>query len=400
MDYELRRMESKEGIDALFLHATEGILVTDSEGRITRINPSAEKLFGYEGGELTGKKIEKLVPSRFNHQHQKNRADYVAHPHARAMGAGMDLFALKKDGSEFPVEISLSPYSSAEGNFVIAFIVDITQRKEAELRLRNYSEDLEKQVKNRTLVLEEAIKELERTKKELDASLVKEKELNEMKSRFVSMASHEFRTPLTTMMSSLSLVSKYNERNDGENHSKHVDKIKKSIVNLTDILNDFLSVSKLEEGKVENVPEEMDLEQFLLDISSEMQGMLTETQTIKLLYSGERKVWLDPKLLRNILFNLISNAIKFSPGEAEVELDVRVSGQELSLSVKDRGIGISEEDQRHLFERFFRGGNATHIQGTGLGLNIVSKYIELMNGKVAIQSAQNEGTTVTLTIPF
>ena len=144
----------------------------------------------------------------------------------------------------------------------------------------------------------------------------------------------------------------------------------------------------------------MDLEQFLLDISSEMQGMLTETQTIKLVYSGERKVWLDPKLLRNILFNLISNAIKFSPGEAEVALDVRVSGQELSLSVKDQGIGISEEDQRHLFERFFRGGNATHIQGTGLGLNIVSKYVELMNGKVAIQSAQNEGTTVTLTIPF
>lgn len=400
MDYELRRMESKEGIDALFLHATEGILVTDSEGRITRINPSAEKLFGYEAGELTGKKIETLVPSRFNHQHQQNRADYAKHPHARSMGAGMDLFALKKDGSEFPVEISLSPYSSEEGNFVIAFIVDITLRKESELRLRNYSEDLEKQVKNRTLVLEEAIKELERTKKELDTSLVKEKELNEMKSRFVSMASHEFRTPLTTMMSSLSLVSKYHERNDGENHAKHIDKIKKSIVNLTDILNDFLSVSKLEEGKVENVPEEMDLEQFLLEINSEMQGMLTETQTIQLTYSGERKVWLDPKLLRNILFNLISNAIKFSPSQAVVELDAQVNNQELVLSVKDTGIGISEEDQRHLFERFFRGGNATHIQGTGLGLNIVSKYAELMHGKVTVQSAQNKGTTVTLLIPF
>jgi PAS domain S-box-containing protein len=400
MDYELRRMESKEGIDALFLHATEGILVTDSEGRITRINPSAEKLFGYEAGELIGKKIETLVPSRFNHQHQKNRADYAVRPHARAMGAGMDLFALKKDGSEFPVEISLSPYSSAEGNFVIAFIVDITLRKEAEQKLRNYSEDLEKQVKNRTLVLEEAIKELERTKKELDASLVKEKELNEMKSRFVSMASHEFRTPLTTMMSSLSLMSKYNERNDRENHSKHADKIKKSIVNLTDILNDFLSVSKLEEGKVENVPEEMDLEQFLLEVNSEMQGMLGETQTIDLNYSGERKVCLDPKLLRNILFNLISNAIKFSPAEAVIKLEVEVNSRELLLAVKDNGIGISEEDQRHLFERFFRGGNAVNIQGTGLGLNIVSKYVELMHGQVAIQSAQNEGTTVTLTIPF
>lgn len=400
MNYELRRMDSKEGIDALFLHATEGILVTNSEGRITRINPSAEKLFGYGPGELTGRKIETLVPSRFSHQHQQNRLKYADHPHARAMGAGMELFGLKKDGSEFPVEISLSPYTNPEGSFVIAFIIDITLRKEAELKLKNYSEDLEKQVKNRTLVLEEAIKELERTKKELDTSLAKEKELNEMKSRFVSMASHEFRTPLTTMMSSLSLVGKYQERNDPENHSKHVDKIRKSIVNLTDILNDFLSVSKLEEGKVTNVPEELDLEQFLQDVRSEMQGMLTEKQTIALHFSGERTVWLDPKLLRNILFNLISNAIKFSPGEATIEIHAQTGSGQLSLVVKDHGIGISEEDQRHLFERFFRGGNATHIQGTGLGLNIVAKYLELLNGEISIESIQNKGTTVQLLIPL
>jgi PAS domain S-box-containing protein len=399
MDYEHRKMESKEGIDALFLHATEGILVTNAEGRITRINPSAEKLFGYGSGELTGQKIETLVPSRFSHKHENNRTNYAHHPHARSMGLGMELFGLKKDGSEFPVEISLSPYSNDEGNFVIAFIIDVTLRKEAELKLKNYSEDLEKQVKNRTLVLEEAIKELERTKKELDNSLAKEKELNEMKSRFVSMASHEFRTPLTTMMSSLSLVTRYNERNDPDNHAKHIRKIEKSIVNLTDILNDFLSVSKLEEGKVENAPEELNLKQFLLDISSEMQGMLSDKQTIIQNYSGEEGVLLDPKLLRNILFNLVSNAIKFSPEEGVIELNARVDEEVISISVKDHGIGISEQDQQHLFERFFRGGNATHIQGTGLGLNIVARYAELMNGKVSIESAQNKGTTASLVIP-
>lgn len=398
MNYELKKMESKEGIDALFLHATEGILVTNAEGRITRINPSAEKLFGYSPGELTGSKIEMLVPSRYSHKHENNRANYAHHPHARAMGLGMELFGLKKDGSEFPVEISLSPYSSDEGNFVIAFIVDVTLRKEAEIKLRNYSEDLEKQVRNRTLVLEEAIKELERTQKELDASLAKEKELNEMKSRFVSMASHEFRTPLTTMMSSLSLVTRYNERNDTDNHAKHIRKIEKSIVNLTDILNDFLSVSKLEEGKVENVPEEMNLKQFLLDISSEMQGMLSDKQTIIQEYSGDENVNLDAKLLRNILFNLISNAIKFSPEDGRIELSTRVDADAVSILVNDHGIGISEQDQQHLFERFFRGGNATHIQGTGLGLNIVARYAELMNGRVTIESAQNKGTTARLFI--
>ncbi len=399
MDYEHRKMESKEGIDALFLHATEGILVTNAEGRITRINPSAEKLFGYGSGELMGLKIETLVPSRFTHKHENNRANYAHHPHARSMGLGMELSGLKKDGSEFPVEISLSPYSNDEGNFVIAFIIDVTLRKETENKLKNYSEDLEKQVKNRTLVLEEAIKELERTQKELDASLAKEKELNEMKSRFVSMASHEFRTPLTTMMSSLSLVTRYNERNDPDNHAKHIRKIEKSIVNLTDILNDFLSVSKLEEGKVENAPEEINLKQFLMDVSSEMQGMLSEKQTIIQNYSGDEHVCLDPKLLRNILFNLISNAIKFSPDEATIELYTQVDENAISILVKDHGVGISEQDQQHLFERFFRGGNVTHIQGTGLGLNIVARYVELMNGKVTIESAQNKGTTVTLFIP-
>jgi PAS domain S-box-containing protein len=399
MDYEFKKMESKEGVDALFLHATEGILVTNSEGEITRINPSAEKLFGYEPGELKGKKIETLVPSRFSHKHENNRTNYAHHPHARSMGLGMELFGLKKDGSEFPVEISLSPYSNHDGNFVIAFIVDVTLRKEAETKLRNYSEDLEKQVRNRTLILEEAIKELERTKGELDASLAKEKELNEMKSRFVSMASHEFRTPLTTMMSSLSLVSKYNERNDPANHAKHIHKIERSILNLTDILNDFLSVSKLEEGKVGNLPEEVNLKQFLSDICSEMQGMLSRKQSIIQDYSGEEQVILDPKLLRNILFNLISNAIKFSPEEGVVELGVHVDERAISISVKDNGIGISEQDQKHLFERFFRGGNATHIQGTGLGLNIVARYAELMNGKVTIESIQNQGTTARLDIP-
>ena len=399
MDYEFKKMESKEGIDALFLHATEGILVTNSEGEITRINPSAEKLFGYQPGELTGQKIETLIPSRFSHQHQNHRTEYAHHPHARSMGLGMELFGLKKDGSEFPVEISLSPYSNTDGNFVIAFIIDITLRKEAEVKLKNYSENLEKQVKNRTLVLEEAIKELERTKKELDSSLAKEKELNEMKSRFVSMASHEFRTPLTTMMSSLSLITKYHERNDTDNHSKHTLKIEKSIVNLTDILNDFLSVSKLEEGKVQNVPEEMNLKQFLQDIGSEMTGMLSNKQRIGQNYSGEEHVCLDAKLLRNILFNLISNAIKFSPEEAVIELCAEVDKERISILVKDKGIGISEQDQQHLFERFFRGGNATHIQGTGLGLNIVARYVELMNGTVTIKSVENKGTEVKLFIP-
>ena len=394
MSLESKKMESKEGSDALFLHATEGILVTNAQGEIIKINPSAEKLFGYEQGELAGKKIENLIPQRFTQKHEANRENYAHHPHARSMGAGMELFGLKKDGSEFPVEISLSPYSTERGGFVIAFIIDITIRKEAELRMKTYFADLEKQVKNRTLVLEEAIAELEKTKKNLDISLAKEKELNEMKSRFVSMASHEFRTPLTTMMSSVSLIAKYHERKDDANHEKHVGKVKSSIHNMTDILNDFLSVSKLEEGNIANNPEEINIRTFISEIVSEMRTMLLEKQVINEVYSGDEMVQLDPKILKNILLNLFSNAIKFSPVDGIIELSVKTSADEILIVVKDHGIGISKEDQEQLFERFFRGGNATHIQGTGLGLNIVARYVELMNGTIEIKSVQHKGTEV------
>lgn len=395
----LKNMESKEGSDALFLYATEGILVVNEQGEIIRINPSAEKLFGYDKGDLLGKKIEVLVPQRFAGKHTGYRENYSHHPHARSMGAGMELYGLKKDGSEFPVEISLSPYASPEGKFVIGFVVDITIRKQAEERMKNYSAELEKQVKDRTLILEEAIRELEKTKKDLNTALDKEKELSDLKSRFVSMASHEFRTPLTTMMSSLSLVSAYEEKKDTANHSKHVNKIKSSINNLTDILNDFLSVSRLEEGKIENKPEAFLLKPFLEEVAGEMQPLATGNQSLRLSHKGAGQVTLDQKLLRHILFNLISNAIKFSPdgGDIHIEADVRPSA--LTISVKDQGIGISREDQKHLFERFFRGHNATHIHGTGLGLNIVAKYLELMNGTIELDSTEHKGTTFTITIP-
>lgn len=392
-------MESKEGLDALFLYATEGILVVNDKGEMVHTNPSSERLFGYKKNELIGKKIEVLIPRRLTERHTSHREKYGHNPHARAMGTEMELFGLRKDGSEFPVEISLSPYSTEQEKFVIAFIIDITVRKQAEEKLKNYSSELEKQVKNRTLILEEAIEELEKTKKDLNKALEKEKELNELKSRFVSMASHEFRTPLTTMMSSLSLVTKYGEHNDKTNQLKHVSKIKTSINNLTDILNDFLSVSKLEEGRVENIPEEISLKPFITDIVSEMQAMATNMHQLIHNHSGHEIAFLDKRLLKNVLFNLVSNAIKFSPEGGAIEIETQVLNSTVKISVKDSGIGISKEDQKHLFERFFRGHNATHIQGTGLGLNIVARYAELMNGALSFESVENEGTTFTIIIP-
>jgi len=390
------KMDSKQGIDAIFKFATEGIILANSKSEIIHVNTSAEKLFGYNPGELIGHKIEILIPSRLKEKHIKHRDGFHHNPHARSMGAGLDLFGAKKDGSEFPLEISLSPYETEEGRFVVAFIVDVTLRKEAEDKLKNYSIDLEKQVGNRTLILREAINELEKTKAELNEALEKEKELNELKTRFVSMASHEFRTPLATIMSSLSLVKAYGDKGEHEKQNKHIQKIKNSIGDLTDILNDFLSVSKLEEGKVEFVLQNLNIKEFIEKIIAELSALCKENQSIVYKHKGDEFFQLDPKLMKHVLFNLISNAVKFSPENVAIEIESNISNNQLIIEVKDKGIGISKEDQKHLFERFFRARNASNIQGTGLGLNIVSSYVEMMNGIVTVESEENNGSVFKL----
>jgi PAS domain S-box-containing protein len=387
------KMEGKEGLDALFLYATEGIVVTNKTGELVKVNPAAEKMFGYGKGELIGKKVEILVPTRYAHRHEKHRDNFSGNPHARSMGAGFDLYGLRKDGTEFPVEISLSPYTSDDNAYVIGFVVDITTRKQAEERLKNYSLELEKQVEKRTLIMSEAIEELEKTRDELHKALGKEKELSELKSRFVSMASHEFRTPLATVLSSLSLVQKYGEQGDKEKQTKHMMRIKSSITHLTDILNDMLSISKLEEGAISVSKEIFDIKEFIITLVREMRPICKTGQALNYNHTGtDNTVNLDKKILRHIMFNLISNAIKFSPENKPIDVTSEVTNDKVIISVRDNGIGISKEDQKHLFERFFRGENASNIQGTGLGLNIVAKYIEVLDGTVECISELDKGT--------
>lgn len=392
-------MQGKEGLEALFKYATEGIVVTNSIGELIRVNPAAERMFGYKEGELLGKKVEVLVPKQYVHRHEKHRDNFAGNPHARSMGAGFDLRGKRKDNSEFPVEISLSPYEREGQKFVIGFVIDITLRKQAEDRLKNYSVELERQVENRTMIMSEAIEELEKTKEELNNALEKERELSELKSRFVSMASHEFRTPLATVLSSLSLVAKYGEQGDKEKQDKHIARIKQSITNLTDILNDMLSISKLEEGAITIVREDFDVKEFILDLITEMKGICKEGQILDYKHKSDKmNAFLDKKIMRHILFNLISNAIKFSPENKPIEIDSEINNDgRIKLNVKDNGIGISKEDQKHLFERFFRGQNATNIQGTGLGLNIVAKYIEMLDGTIECNSELEKGTSFTIT---
>jgi PAS domain S-box-containing protein len=399
---------------SLFENATEGIILTNGSGNIVMANPAAEKTFDYAKGELIGQPIEILIPDKVKPHHHQLRDGFYRKPSNRVMGQGRDLNGRKKDGTDIPVEVSLSHYRRDDELFVIAFIVDITQRKEiensmlqqkAELekitdKIRQLNTDLEVKVEERTLILKEALQKLEQSQEELSEALDKERQLNEIKSRFVSMASHEFRTPLTTVLSSASLLSKYTTTEDQDKREKHVQRIKNSVNNLNDILEDFLSLGKLNEGKIEKRFEQVNLEAIVADTVEEMKPMLKQGQHFVLNCSGNCYGFTDKKLFRNILINLISNAIKFSDEEKVISIAGEVKQERAVISVADQGIGISEEDQEHLFSSFFRAANATNIQGTGLGLHIVQRYVDLLGGEVALKSELNRGTTITFSIPI
>ncbi len=402
-----------EHMTSLFENATEGIILTNGRGLIVLANPAAERMFGYSPTELENLPVETLIPGNFRPGHKALREGFHKNPSNRSMGAGRDLFALKKNGEEFPVEISLSHYKKNDELFVIAFIVDITLRKEVEQNLvkkqnelekvtfeiRKLNTELEKKVDERTHILKEALEKLEQSQTELHEALDKEKQLNEIKSRFVSMASHEFRTPLSAVLSSAALLSKYTKEDDQEKRNKHIDRIKDSVKHLNDILEDFLSLGKLDEGRISADPHEFNLHEMMNETLADMKVVLKPGQKFDFKYEGEEKINADKKLLRNILINLISNAAKFSEEDTPIAISAKGDKERSTIAVADKGIGISKKDQEHLFTMFYRGSNVTNIQGTGLGLHIVKRYLDLINGTVNLQSTLGKGTSITITFP-
>ena len=259
--------------------------------------------------------------------------------------------------------------------------------------------NLESTVIERTTELQKTLVELEASKEHLTKSLEKEKEVNDLKSRFVSMASHEFRTPLSTVLSSISLLAKYNTTEDQSKRDKHIDRIKSSVKTLTDILNEFLSLGKIEEGKVEVKSELFDISEFINSITNEMNVLLKPGQEIKYEHSGKNNTYTDSSLLKHVLINLVSNAIKFSPENANITIACKVDNENTTIKITDQGMGIPMADQIHLFERFFRATNATNIQGTGLGLHIVGRYIEILNGTISYESELEKGSTFKIVLP-
>ena len=404
---ELHKQMNDIAFEALFNNATIGIVTVAATSGIILVNPYALFQFGYEDHELIGKPIEILIPDRFK-DHRQKHDHYVSSPNSRSMGVGLDLFAKRKDGTEFPVEISLSHYRVNDQLFIIAFIIDVSVRKQNELKilqqqqekgrianeLKSLNEQLEQKVEDRTMMLRETLHQLEKSRDELTAALEKEKELNDLKSRFVSMASHEFRTPLSTILSSVSLIEKYASDDDQEKRQKHINRIKSQVKILTNILEEFLSLGRLEEGTITERKVQFNVREMMTELVSEMTNLAKEGQHIEFSCTGSEMVFIDKGLLHNVLVNLVSNSIKYSGNSGRIVIAIHHTSDLLSITIQDNGMGISEEDLRHLTDRFFRGNNAINIQGTGLGLYIVRKYLDVMNGSISFTSKLNQGTKV------
>lgn len=393
--------------EAVFANATLGIIVCDQPGRMVSVNTLAGELFGYAPAELLGLGIDVLVPDAAGRNHKQLRASFNANPQVRSMGHDRALLGQRKDGSVFPVEASLSYFYLDEELYVVAYILDLTAKKAAEQELQTQHQrvarlnaELEQKVVDRTNALLITLDQLEKRGNELAQALAAEQQVGELKSRFVSMASHEFRTPLTAILSSADLIEDYPEAQHQTQRRKHVQHIRASVQHLNDILEEFLSVGRIEEGSIEAHPANLNLTNLVSDTVADMHPQLKPGQRIDWQIDCPVPVRLDASLLRKILVNLLSNALKYSAENAVVRLRAGCQAQELTLVIEDPGVGISEEDQVHLFKQFFRARNVTTVAGTGLGLYIVARYLELMGGTIELHSALGQGTTVILHLPL
>lgn len=418
---EARLRQEKERAQQYLNLANTVVVAIGPQGQVQMINKKGCHLLEMEESEAVGQDwLQLAVPAPY-------RKEIALVFDNLLKGQLIDYYEnliQSKSGEEYLIAWHNTVLRNAEGEVesVLSSGIDISAQRQAEDRIVKLNTELEKRVESRTEELaevvnklldinkqlkheiaereaaEEALRENER---KLTVSLAKEKELNELKSRFVSMASHEFRTPLSTIQSSADLIEAYKKEEQHKKRLRHTGRIKSSVANLTSILNDFLSLSKLEEGKIAVHPATFELKEVWNEVYEGIQGLMKPGQEIRMAGLEDiPELYMDKRMLQNIFYNLLSNALKYSEAGKAVDCRLSRQGDCLKIEIADRGIGIPESEQQHLFTRFFRAHNVENIQGTGLGLNIVKGYTEHMGGSIALESQLGEGTTVRVALPL
>ena len=372
---ELKLRNSEAQFRSVLESAAEGILLTDSTGAILLVNRRVEELFGYTREELFGQSVDMLLVDAQRTLHAAHRQDYYAEPASRSMGIGMEVFGQRKDGSMFPIEVSLS-YMRNDGELqVMALVSDISERKQIE----------QERLDNQRIQLE----------------VNQEREIIALRQQFMSMVSHEFRTPLTVIASSTEILQHYDDRLSRERRMEKLQVINGQVRAMVTLLDDILALNKIQAGVSDFSPETLDLLALCMTILNNVKIMDQDRHHFIFdSQSASTPILADRRLLEHCITNLLSNAVKYSPPETSIRLSLSSNGNSVNLEVGDQGIGIPVEDQQHLFEPFYRAHNARKIDGTGLGLAIVKHNVEQHGGTITCRSAEGKGTTFSIHLPI
>ncbi|MBL9039005.1 MAG: GAF domain-containing protein [Archangium sp.] len=364
------RMRTEEVLRHGFLEAApDAVLIVDARGQIVLVNSQTETLFGYARAELVGRPIEALVPVRLRANHPRSRAGYVNAPSTRPMGAGLNLFAVRKDGTEFAAEISLSPIDTPEGKLVAAAVRDVTERR----------------------------KELEERNRRMQ-------EANRLKSEFLANMSHELRTPLNAIIGFTALMHSGKTGPLAEVHHEYLGDILTSSRHLLQLINDVLDLAKVESGRMELRVERVDLGTVAGEVRDILRGLVAERriQLTMVVDAALGPVNVDQRLLKQVLYNYLSNAIKFTPAEGRVALRITpADGETFRIDVEDTGIGVRPDDLARLFIEFQQldEGTAKRYPGTGLGLALTKRIVEAQGGQVSVKSEPGRGSTFSAVLP-
>ena len=360
--------------------APDAIIEVDRQGRILLLNLVTEKMFGYSRTELLGQPVEILVPLHARPAHLEHRIQYTKHAATRPMGSGLALEGRRKDGSTFPVEISLSPVAADEGARITAIIRDISERKQAEAQLREMQRTYTRELELRNREVERA---------------------NQLKSEFLASMSHELRTPLHTIIGFSELLAEELEGQGNEKQQRYVDHIHTDSLHLLELINDILDISKIESGRLELRPEVFDVAQAVEETIFSIRpqgGPKSITIGTSLAISGA--LFADRLRFKQILFNLLSNAVKFTPPDGKIHVEGTLRDGFLRISVSDTGVGIPKDQHEAIFDMFYQVGATTKgvREGTGLGLAITKALVEKHGGKIWVESAPGKGSRFTFTI--